>query len=41
MNGWEGYARSKGIIKDEDRFMSSDELEELKRKFPDKPQESK
>ncbi len=38
MDAWEGYARSKGIIKDE-HFMSREELEELMRKFPDKPKD--
>ena len=35
---WEGYAQSKGISLDGD-FMSQDDLEELMRKFPDKPKE--
>jgi hypothetical protein len=33
---WEGYARSKGIWKDEGSFMTREELDELKRKLPDK-----
>ena len=34
-HAWEGYARSKGI-KTEGDFMTRDELDELKQRFPDR-----
>jgi hypothetical protein len=33
----EGYARANGHGTPDEEFMSHDELEELMRKFPDKP----